>query len=264
MKNSRFYIASLLLLSLVVCGTEPAQAESSHSGNGSIRLEGEYGKDIHDPENPGTIVDPGESPSTDGLLRIEFVPQLNFWNNQISSEDQTYSANAQLFHSDTGPRGNFIQVSDYRGTGSGWTLQLKQETQFTNENTENKELTGAMISFDRSWVNSTFDLSKAPTVSKDVIRIENIGHTYNLATAENGKGEGTWSIEFGASIENQNGQTDTLSPRLDAEGNPYLDATFGNRPIYENSAVTLFVPGKTKKDPVQYQTVLTWILSELP
>ncbi|MGC6769776.1 WxL domain-containing protein [Enterococcus sp. LJL128] len=264
MKKHCLYAVPFVLFSSLLFGTTAVSAESNWQGDGTISFDGEYGKDVLDPENPGNIVDPGPSPSTDGLLRIEFVPQLNFWNNKISSEDQTYAANAQLFHSDTGPRGNFVQVSDYRGTGAGWTLQLRQETQFKNETTTNKELTGAVISMDKSWVNSTFDLANGPAVSKDVIRIDNIGQTYTLAEAKKGTGEGTWSLEFGASIENQSGQADTLSPRLDKDGNPISDADFGGQPIYENSAVTLFVPGKTKKDPVQYQTVLTWILSELP
>ena len=243
---------------------ETAQAESSVSKDGTVIFTGEYSKDVQDPEKPGTVIDPGGSPSTDGLLRIEFVPQLNFSQNAISTEDQTYQANAQLFLSDTGPRGNFIQVSDYRGTGAGWTLQLRQETQFKNETAVNKELNGAVLSFDKSWTNSTRDSSEAPIVSKETIRIDNIGQTYQLAEAKKGTGQSTWLIEFGASIENTNGQENTLSPRLDLAGNPVTDADYNNQPIYQNSAVTLFVPGKTVKEPVHYQTVLTWILSELP
>lgn len=255
---------SLMFCSSSLAGIQ-AQAETSSGGSGSVEfIDGEYPTDVFDPENPGTIVDPGESPSTNGALRIDFVPQLNFWANEISEEDQTYNANAQLFHSDTGARGNFVQVSDHRSTKGGWLLQVRQQTQFENEQTKNSKLNGAVISFDRSWANSTWSTQYAPVVSKEIINIHNIGETYNLAQAEPGTGMGTWAIEFGASIENTQGQKDTLIPRLDEKDQPILDPTFGNKPIYQNTAVTLSVPGKTKTDPVHYQTVLTWILSELP
>lgn len=267
MKMNLFFsagVASFLLCS-VMFHTGQVHAETSANGLGGVQfIEGELPTDVFDPENPGVIVDPGESPSTNGALRIDFVPQLNFWANAISDEDQTYNVNAQLFHSETGARGNFVQVSDHRSTKAGWLLQVRQETQFKNDQTENSELNGAMISFDRSWANSTWDAKYAPVVSKEIIQINNIGETYNLAQAEPGTGMGTWAIEFGASIENKEGHRDTLIPRLDDKEQPILDATFGNKPIYQNTAVTLSVPGKTKTDPVQYQTVLTWILSELP
>lgn len=235
-----------------------------HSERGLIKFSGEHPKGVVDPEHPDKGVNPGPSPSTDGTLRFDFVPQLNFWNNVISEKDQVYQANAQLFLDGTGARGNFVQLSDYREKGSGWSLQIRQETQLTNKSTQNKELKGAVISFDQSWTNSINSATYAPNVSKEVIHINNIGETYDLAQAKPGTGEGTWSIIFGASIDNGQGKKDTLSPRIDQHGQPFLDSDFNNQPIYQNSAVSLFIPGKTKKDPVHYQAMLTWILSELP
>lgn len=239
-------------------------AEStSLDGEGTIGFNGKYPKATYDPEHPDQVADPGPSPTTDGALRFDFVPQLNFWTNAISDEDQSYYANAQLFKDNTGVRGNFAQISDYREQKSGWQLQIRQETQFMNTATK-QELKGAVISLDKSWANSITSKDQAPLVSKEVIRLDNIGETYNLASAEIGKGTGNWSIIFGASIENDQNQKDTLTPRLDKEGNPLLDPDFSNKPIYENKAVSLNVPGKTTKEPGNYQTVITWILSELP
>ncbi|MBL1227635.1 WxL domain-containing protein, partial [Enterococcus sp. BWR-S5] len=201
---------------------------------------------------------------TDGPLRIDFVPTLNFGRNKITKSERLFSANAQLFHGDTPARGNFVQVSDYRGTGAGWTLQVRQEEQFTNNQTLNHQLKGAVLSFDSSWANSVRPQASGPTVKKEVIRIENIGATYTLAEAGKDKGEGTWAINFGASSENTNGMANTLSPSLDAEGNQVLDPTFDNKPVSKNSAVTLSVPTEIMIDPVPYTTVLTWTLSELP
>ncbi|MEI5993841.1 WxL domain-containing protein [Candidatus Enterococcus mansonii] len=241
-----------------------AYAETARQGIENIQFEGGYPKVPKDPEQPGNEVNPGDSPSTNGELRIDFVPQFEFWKNETTSTDAVYFGNAQLFHGNVGARGNFVQVSDYRGTGKGWTLQIRQEMQFKNDDTKNKELNGAVISLDQSWASSTRNKEEAPIVQKDVIRIDNIGQTYNLAEAKPGSGEGTWAITFGASAENGYGRKETLKPRLDKEGNPVMDPNFENKPMYQNEALTLSIPEATKKDPVTYNTVITWILSELP
>ncbi|MBO0471756.1 WxL domain-containing protein [Enterococcus sp. DIV0242_7C1] len=252
-----------LLLSVGLTSSAYAD-ESSYSGNGNIRFEGKVQTQVMDPENPTQVADPGDSPKTNGNLRFDFVPQLNFYQAKISAKDKVYYSNAQLFKNDIGARGNFLQISDYRENKSGWTLQLKQETQFTNSAAKkHKELNGAVLSFDQSWTNSAVDFSSAPTVSKEVIQISNIGELYNLAEAKQNEGEGTWSIIFGSSTSNEQ-HAETLKPRMNHQNQPILDPNFGNQPMYENQAVTLSVPGKTQKESGNYQTVLTWILSELP
>ncbi|WP_339099595.1 hypothetical protein IGL98_001459 [Enterococcus sp. DIV0840] len=80
---------------------------------------------VVDPEKPVKPIDPGPSPSTEGFLRIDFVPRLDFGRHQLSKNDHFYQARAQLFHDDTGPRGNFVQITDSRSTGAGWTLQVR-------------------------------------------------------------------------------------------------------------------------------------------
>lgn len=221
---------------------------------------------IVDPEHPEIPVNPGESPSTSGRLRIDFVPQLNFSANAIADKEVSYPVNAQLFLDDTSPRGNFIQVSDYRttATAQGWTLQVRQESQFTNSNTTNSSLNGAVLSFDKSWTSTPNSTTGAPIVSSEVIRLNNIGDTYVLAKAEKNSGAGTWSISFGASPEHTNGQASTLTPKVDKDGAPLLDASFNNQQVHENSAIELTVPKGTTVDPVPYSTVITWILAELP
>ena len=262
-KKYLFRLGAVLFASVLIFPYK-SQAEINQGGNGTIRFDGEYKQEIRDPEHPTKIVDPGKSPVTKGDLRIDFVPQLDFGSNKISDQDELYPGNAQLFLDETEARGNFIQLSDYRGTGSGWLLQVRQETQLKNPTISDKELNGAVISFDQSWVNSTRDMKQAPIVSKEIVQINNIGETYNLAQAKTGTGEGTWSIIFGASIDNDNEKKHTLSERLDRTGERISNPQFNNKTVYQNSAVTLSIPGATKKEPVNYQTVITWILSELP
>ncbi|MDN3675927.1 WxL domain-containing protein [Flavobacterium paronense] len=243
--------------------SDSVQATSSVPGEGLIEFQGTYPRQVIDPEHPGESADPGGSPYTTGDLRIDYVPKFEFWKVKRVKTDQVYYGNAQLFHGNTGVRGNYIQLSDYRATGGGWTLQVRQETQFRNEGTINKELKGAVISLDKSWANSTSS-STAPLVSKEVIQMNRIGETYNLAEAKKGTGEGTWAIIFGATNDNSQKMKNTLVPKLDSKGNPVVDSNFENKPIYENTALSLSIPGATKKDLVTYQTVITWILSELP
>lgn len=258
-------IIPLAVLSSMVGTCSSAYAEAgSISGPGTIKFEGEYPQNIVDPENPEVTVDPGESPKLEGDLRIDFVPKLDFYQNKISDKDEVYYANAQNFFGATKARGNFIQITDLRQKPTGWTLQLRQEMQFTNNGTKNKEIKGAMLSLDNSWVNSTKDLSEAPQLSKEIINIDNIGASYNLAQASSGHGSGTWSISFGASGENKSNQKNTLEPRLNKDGQSVLDPIFDQKPVYQNKAVSLSIPGTTMVDPVPYITVLTWILAELP
>ncbi|MBL1227087.1 WxL domain-containing protein [Enterococcus sp. BWR-S5] len=235
---------------------------TSEAGTGMIEFEVEDKQQVYDPENPGNVADPGDSPKTEGSLRIDFVPQFQFGTNKAVSEDAVYSAYAQLFKDNTSARGNFVQVSDYRPEGSGWELSVKQEDQFINPN--GRKLDGAMISLDHSWTSSVNGYSTAPTVKKDVINMS-VGESQILATAVKGTGEGTWAINFGASAANSAGQQDTLTPLLDKNGTPVLDSSYGNKPIYLNSAVNLNIPGRTEKQAgTTYKTVITWTLSELP
>jgi hypothetical protein len=270
MKKAILYTAAFLSFSMVTLtmNANSSFADESVTGRGHIRFTEDSGsggsEGIQDPENPSVIVDPGPSPSTSGKLRIDFVPQLNFSTNKITNEGIDYPVNAQLFHDETSARGNFVQVTDARDSAYGWTLQLRQETQFQNLEAENSQLLGSVLSFDKSWVNSTSDKDLAPLVSKEVIQLNNIGETYNLATAESGKGYGVWSISFGASAENPAGMTNTLTPKLDRTGEPMLDPTFGNKQVYENSALKLSIPKATKISSGTYTTVLTWVLAELP
>ncbi|MDA9471192.1 WxL domain-containing protein [Enterococcus sp. 5H] len=220
---------------------------------------------IRDPEAPkNELITNGEYGKTTGPLRIDFVPNLNFNSNKIADGDIAYSADALLFKDVIVPRGYFIQVSDYREARTGWSLQVRQETQFTNQSKKDSQLNGAVLSFDQSWVNTVNGSGQYPTISKEVVRLNNIGETYTLAQAGNGTGGGTWSIAFGSSQDNKLGLTSTLQPRLDRSNKPVTDSTNDNQAVYMNDAVRLSIPGKTAKEPGTYTTVLTWIISELP
>ncbi len=214
-----------------------------------------------DPENPNEPVDPGEEGSTTGLLRFDYVPRLRFGAKVISDKDLVYDVRAQQFKGSITARPNYLQVTDLRGTLSGWQVSVRQETLFQNEKNKTP-LKGAMLSFDKQWVNSKTGQLNKPNVMKDTIKIDEIGASYPLAIADKGTGTGTWTINFG-STGNVKGKEDTLTQVSNADGTPITDPLFDNKVVETNSAIQLFVPGQTEKKPGKYKTVLTWTLSEL-
>ncbi|MEI5993460.1 WxL domain-containing protein [Candidatus Enterococcus mansonii] len=261
-KITIFFLIIVVLFQSLSYETAAFAEPSTVDGEGKIGFSGKYEQTILDPENPTIEVDPGESPKTDGSLRIDFVPTLNFYKNKISDQGRTYYANAQNFFSDISARGNFIQVTDRRTEPKGWTLQLKQENQFVNT-TENSELKGSFLSFDKSWANSA-EQSAAPQISKDAIILDNLNTSYDLAKAAKDEGIGTWAIVFGASAENTSNQLATLEPRIDEKQQTVVDTEVQNKPLYLNKAVSLHIPEATQIVSGDYSTVLTWILAELP
>lgn len=258
-----FRTTSILLFPLAILVNEADASELKHAGK--VTITDKAPTTPVDPENPETIVDPGPSPATTDSLRIDYVSSLDFGTALIKSTDRNYKALAQNFNGKTEPRGNYIQISDRREIKSGWTLQVKQTSQFRNEDiqvNQEKELTGAVLSLDKGWANSITGNPK-PEVFRNTITLSNIGQSYEVATAKKDSGKGIWTIAFGASKENQNGQSNTLSPLVDPKGQPIIDSSY-NKTVYSNSAITLNIPDSIKIYPVTYQTELTWILSEFP
>ena len=98
---------------------------------------------------------------------------------------------------------------------------------------------------------------------RDAISIDSIGNGYQIASAEQGAGKGTWLLSFGASAENKVGQENTLSKLKDDTGKAIVNPIF-NKEMFTNSAINLTVPDKTTIVPGRYQTELTWILQATP
>lgn len=242
-----------------------AESATTLNQGGTVKVQASEVTSPLDPENPENVVNPGEGPSTVGDLRIDYISPFNFGEVSITEKNRRYNLLAQNFHDQTSARGNYIQVSNFKGNNTGWTLQLKQTSQFKNEVIQEKsehELNGAVLSLDKGWANSVSD-SKPPIVTRNAINIDKIGDNYEIATAEKGTGQGTWLISFGASDQNKNGQESTLKKLVDDNGKDLIDPVF-NKNMYSNSAVSLKIPDKTKIYPLEYQTVLTWTLGSLP
>lgn len=219
-----------------------------------------------DPENPGNVVNPGESPSTRGALRIDFAPTLNFSAVPIKNKLRTYYALAQQFFDDTTPRGSYFQITDRREKPTGWSIQVKQTSQFHNDSIKaasERELKGAVLTLDKGWANS-LNKKEQPTVTRDTIAIKSIGEAYTVATAKPGEGKGVWTVAFGASESNQDGQKNTLTPQMNERGEPIMDPVHKNKQAYNNEAIQLTIPDGVTIHPVEYQMELTWLIGQLP
>lgn len=262
MKIKYLLLGTVSLLALFANGlTVDAASDSNVTNNGTVDVIDSGVTTPVDPENPGTDVDPGDGPSTEGPLRFDFVSSLDFGLNKLTEGDKEFHSLAQLFHSETEARGYYVQITDRRGASSGWELQVSQDAQFNNrviQTLAEQELTGAYLSFDGGWANSA-DGTGLPAVTRDTIRISEFGTGYTVATANQSQGKGVYTITFGASAGNSSGQANTLTPLTDESGAAVIDETF-DKPAYSNSAIRFFIPESTRIYPVKYSTTMTWSL----
>lgn len=231
--------------------------------NGTVKVPGNDSSIIVDPEKPEKPVNPGEVPSTKGDLRIDYVSSVEFGRVKIDAKKRSYKALAHQFLDDTEPRGSYIQITDQRTVSTGWSIQVKQNSQFTSDTEATpSELKGAVLSLDQAWANSLGN-SPAPTVTRNTIAIQNFDTAYELATAKPNTGRGVWTIAFGASATNNNNQKNTLEPLIDDKGQAVMDSRV-NKQAHSNSAIKLDIPEKVTIKPQKYKTKLTWILGDMP
>lgn len=193
--------------------------------------------DPTDPTKPVTPTDPtdpnGPKPGTAGPLSIDYASSLDFGTQKITSKDELYKAKAQKYldkdsNEKTGP--NFVQVTDNRGTESGWTLQVKQNGQFKTADAQ--ELKGAQVVFKAGNVVTASESAK-PT-GQATITADPAGGLQNVMSAKAGEGAGT-----------------------------YLN-TWGTDAVTGADSIELSVPGATTKYAKQYGTTFTWVLTDEP
>lgn len=204
--------------------------------------------DPTNPTNPNPEKPEPIKPGTDGPLSIDFASDFDFGTQEITTEDKVYTAKAQSYIESDKQTPNFVQVTDKRGTNAGWSLNLKQDHQFQNEQTQNKELIGAQLRFKAGELVSSGKGIK-PTAHDAVLDSEN-GSYHKIVTAAKSEGSGTWASMFGGS--------DGLGD-VDVTGDDGQMTT-----EKRDEGVTLFVPGATQKDAVEYKTTLNWQLTNEP
>lgn len=245
MKSVKFALLGIVLSSSVVLGGTSFAAEVGKRDTGAQIIFEENTDPVTpvDPLDPVTPVDPVDpidpekpvDPGTNGPLSLDYASSLNFGKQKISSVDQTYFAQPQTVKYADGSEGVvplYAQVTDNRGTLKGWSLSVKQNSQFK---AGDKELTGAKIEFLNGQVN-TISESPVPSVVKATFDLTSngTGAATNVMAAAADEGAGTFVYRFG-------------DDKTKAE------------------SVKLTVPGKTTKlKDVAYKTTLTWTLNDVP
>lgn len=254
MKLVRFSTVAAISAAIAVAaiGGVQAHAEDATMGSdSSVKFAPSSGvvKPI-DPIVPGNP-DPEEpeppKPGTEGPLSIDYASDFKFGSQQITTKDMTYKALPQTYKNSTKLTPNFVQITDTRGTNAGWTLNVKQNGQFNNQTTQNKELTGAVLKF-AAGEKVTDGSGVVP--STYVATLDPSGAYSKVMTAKVNEGTGTWVSLFGG----KNGLVE--EDVVNAAGNTVKEK--------RDSGVTLSIPGTTQTDAVEYATTLTWQLTNTP
>lgn len=202
--------------------------------------------------DPPVVIPPIVEPNT-GPLTIAYAPTMNFGNQVISNQDQTYNVIAEmqtLAEPEEGgpteiPYVSFAQVQDIRGSNAGWDLQVSLSN-FTST-TQNNILIGAQINLDNPFVkHEGTNQTNAPSAHTTSLMIIPGAGAVSVMTADEGKGAGVSSVVWGD-------QEDLLDQ--------FEDDTIEN---VKNGAIQLSVPGSTAKDATIYTSVLSWELTTTP
>ena len=206
MLNKRQLFSFLLLaLTLNICGRTQTQA----ADNTAIHMNYQIGNRVikpldpllPDPSKPVVPLDPtnpnGPAEGTGGSLSLDFASSFQFGNQAISTKNKTYYATTQEYTDADGTKKkgpNYVQVSDIRGSGAGWRLSVKQNSQF--QTAEEQELAGAELIFDNGEMVSNLSSTYAPAGNGTIVLP--LKTEVNVVTATNDKGLGTWLYRFGS------------------------------------------------------------------
>lgn len=225
-------VAAVLLMSTILLGvsTSALAAENTKSvGDSTAGIHLTTGEatpttpvDPVDPTKPLTP-DP-ENPATGnaGPLSLDYVSNITFGENEISTSNLYYGV-------DLNP---FVQVTDTRGTGAGWSLKASISS-FANEN-KDKNLAGAQLSLLNSNVKSSDGLATDKPVASNVIFNET-DELQPVMTAAESTGKGTW-----------------------------LNVWSGTEGQTENKNVQLYVPASSIAADTKYSATITWELTHAP
>ncbi|EKT6042412.1 WxL domain-containing protein [Listeria monocytogenes] len=153
-------------------------------------------------DDPYVPDDTPVNPDDTNPLKIVYVSTLDFDTQSISSEEQVYTANKVTTTSQvdgtTKEMNPAVTISDGRGTGAGWTLQVQQDSEFTDA-ASGDTLEGADLVLNQTDVyTNTANNAVAPTGST-AIDVNTTGNT-NVLTAAVDAGQGTWQEEFEAQL----------------------------------------------------------------
>lgn len=183
-------LATLLISTTILAGTVAVHADDL-SGKSTAKI----GLTKQDPDNPvGPIdpIDPDDNPPSNdptgntGDLRIDYISNIDFGTQTISGKTETYIAEKPASLTES-------QVSDLRGTGAGWHLQVNYDTEKPGFTSEDKTLSGAELTLLSGTAKSVADNKATPPATSEVVVND---AAQNIMTAAANTGLGTWADEM--------------------------------------------------------------------
>lgn len=183
-------LATLLISTTILAGTVAVHADDL-SGKSTAKI----GLTKQDPDNPvGPIdpIDPDDNPPSNdptgntGDLRIDYISNIDFGTQTISGKTETYIAEKPASLTES-------QVSDLRGTGAGWHLQVNYDTEKPGFTSEDKTLSGAELTLPSGTAKSVADNKATPPATSEVVVND---AAQNIMTATANTGLGTWADEM--------------------------------------------------------------------
>lgn len=139
-----------------------------------------------DPTDPLEPSEPGGETGNVGPLTIDNVTPLEFGEHELNGGKVEYTTTS------TSPN---VQVTDNRGEGQGWTLQVTS-TSFKDINDDTKILKGAVVSLPEGTMKTTSGNVSGQPTPKAVALDTDSPTTQTIMTAEQHKGMGTWADSF--------------------------------------------------------------------
>lgn len=245
MKPSKKVVAFALAATMLfgnVAGVLAADQDVDSSDN-KITFESGGGGDVTnpvDPEDPDTEVDPDEKEDptgNTGELRLDVVPVFDFGTKKITTGEKEYSAELPVDATSTEEIPYYVQVTDVRGTGAGWSLTAKLTDQFTDGT---HTLDGATIAL-ANVASEAQTGTTAPTSTTDgSLEYDAVNDkSIKIASAAANEGMGVSAVRFG----------DT--------------ARYGST-LTADDSVKLTIPGTTQVYANTYKATIKWTLGATP
>ncbi len=184
MKIKKVFLLSIAILLLAFPAA--ASAADNATSQGSIQIT--PGDTITPPIDPSV---PGGGTGNQGSLTIDNVSPLLFDTHQLAGGKMTYSTTT------VNPN---VQVTDTRGTGTGWTLQVSA-TPFKDQTDDTIVLKGAVVTLPVGmFVTTTGNVSATPMANSVQLSTDtDVTAPQNLMVAAVNTGLGTWVDKFNAS-----------------------------------------------------------------
>ena len=236
-----FTLASTMVFGSAM-GVLAADMDVSESDN-KITFQSGGGEptDPIDPEKPEKEIDPDEKEKPTGNtgdLRLDVVPVFDFGTEKITTGAKSYNA---LLPTESGTEiPYYAQVTDFRGTGEGWSLYAKMTSQFSDGT---HTLNGAAIALSNvaADADATVGTTAPGTTFNGALEYDAVsgGTLIKLASAAVNEGMGTSAVRFG----------DT--------------ARYGST-LTADKSVSLTIPAATLIYANEYKATIQWTLAATP